>query len=412
MSEARQLRRELAGSYAVLALNGLVTLLLVPLYLRLLGAEHWGIVALCLTLQGALFALDAMLAPPVLRDVAAASADGSAYAVYRRYLRRYAAIALLVFVAGQVTLLLLPALAALPRDALVWPLRLVLVQFLFQFCNGAAIGYWNGRLQQPYANRRLAIALIAKHAAALTLLLVWRADALVWLLPFAVFGALEFLLNWLAVRRDATPSLRSADLPVVRTGVPVYAIAALLGLLGGQVDRLVLSLYLPPPEYGRYFLASTVVLSLLQLQVPLLRSFLPRLTTAVDPASVRRRMLAASLLLVALPSLLIACAAEPVAQLWLRDASVASAIAPWLRLMLPAVALLAVYAPFATELLAQARYRLLTRINALALLAQLCVLAAGVTLLGARVGGVAWLACALVQLAFVPLILRREPVHE
>lgn len=411
MSDAPPLRRELAGGYAVLVLNVLVTLLLVPLYLRLLGAEHWGIVALCLTLQGALFALDAMLAPPLLRDIAVASADGNAYAVYRRYLRLYGAIALGLFVAGQATLLLLPTLAALPRDALVWPLRLVLVQFLFQFCNNAAIGYWNGRLQQPYANRRLAVALLAKHAAALTLLLVWRADPLAWLLPFAVLGALEFGLNAYAVRRDA-PVPSSATPPASPPGVPAYALAALLGLFGGQVDRLVLSLYLPAVDYGRYFLASTVVLSLLQLQVPLLRSFLPRLTTAADPAAARRTMLNASLLLVALPSLLIALAAGPVMQLWLRDAAVAAVIAPWLSLMLPAVAVLALYAPFGALLLAQGRYGLLTRINALALLAQVGVLAAGVTLLGPRAGGFAWLACALVQLAFVPLILRREPVHE
>jgi O-antigen/teichoic acid export membrane protein len=405
------LRRELAGGYAVLALNALVTLLLVPVYLRLLGAAQWGNVAMCMTLQGALFAFDAVLAPPLLRDVAKAALPGGAHAVYRRYLRLYGAIALGVFVGGQTILLLLPALAGLPGDALVWPLRLVLVQFLFQFCNNAAIGYWNGLLQQRRANGRLAAALLSKHALALTLLLTWRADALAYLLPFALLGALEFAWNYRAVQRDARPSPAPAA-ALGASGVPAYAAAAVLGLIGGQIDRLVLSLYLPAAEYGRYFLAGTVVLSLLQLQVPLLRSLLPRLAAAEAPRAWLRAMLTASLLLIALPGLLIALAPERVARLWLHDAATAAAIAPWLSLMLPAVALLALYAPFGTLALGQGRYRLLTRIAALALLAQVAVLALGVATLGARTGGFAWLACALVQLAFVPSILRRTHAHD
>lgn len=403
-----RLRWELAGSYAGMTLNALITLLLLPVYVRLLGAAEWGGVALCMTLQGLLFAADAALSPPLLRDVAAAAAQGRQVAVYRRYLRLYGAIALGVFAAGQVLLLVLPLFGVLPADAPLWPLRLVLVQFLFQFCNNAAVGYWNGVLQQRRANLRLAAALLIKHAAALAVLVFWRADALAYLLPFAVVGAAEFVLNRRALLRASPAVPLSAVAATGGIDVAAYAAAAGLGLIGGQIDRIVLSLYLPAADYGCYFLASTVVLSLLQLQQPLLRSFLPRLATADPWQPWLWTMLRASLLLVALPSVLLSLAPEPFVRLWLHDAAAAAAIAPLLGLMLPAVALLAAYAPFGALLLGQRRYRLLTRINAVALLAQLLVLAAATTTLGAHAGGLAWLACALVQLAVVPLILRRR----
>lgn len=403
-----RLRWELAGSYAGLTLNALITLLLLPVYVRLLGAAEWGSVALCMTLQGLLFAADAALSPPLLRDVATAAAQGHQVAVYRRYLRLYGVIALGLFAAGQLALLLLPLFGALPAEVPLWPLRLVLVQFLFQFCNNAAIGYWNGVLQQRRANLRLAAALLIKHAAALALLMFWRADALAYLLPFAVVGAAEFVLNRRALLRAAPAAPPSAVAATNGIDVGAYAAAAGLGLIGGQIDRIVLSLYLPAVDYGRYFLASTVVLSLLQLQQPLLRSFLPRLATADPWQPWLWAMLRASLLLVALPSVLLSLAPEPLVRLWLHDAAAAAAIAPLLSLMLPAVALLAAYAPFGALLLGQRRYRLLTRINAVALLAQLLVLAVATAALGAHAGGLAWLACALAQLAVVPLILRRR----
>ena len=403
-----RLRWELAGSYAGLTLNALITLLLLPVYVRLLGAAEWGSVALCMTLQGLLFAADAALSPPLLRDVASAAAQGGQVTVYRRYLKLYGAIALGLFAVGELVLLLVPLFDALPRDTPLWPLRLVLVQFLFQFCNNAAIGYWNGVLQQRRANLRVAAALLIKHACALALLLFWRADALAYLLPFAVVGAAEFVLNRRALLRAAPAVPRSVAMAARGIDVGPYAAAAVLGLIGGQIDRIVLSLYLPAADYGRYFLASTVVLSLLQLQQPLLRSFLPRLATADPWQPWLWAMLRASLLLVALPSVLLSLVAQPLVRLWLHDAGAAEAVAALLGLMLPAVALLAAYAPFAALLLGQRRYRLLTRINAAALLAQLLVLAMATRTLGAYAGGLAWLACALTQLAVVPLILRRR----
>lgn len=434
MRRSPALLAELAGGYAHLALGALVSLLLVPAYLRLLGAGQWGIVALCLTLQGLLFMLDAALAPPLLRDVAEAAPQGRAGPVYASYLRLYALIGVVLFVLGQ-------AVLSVPQwvpDSAIVPLRLLLVQFLFQFCNAAAIGYWCGLHQQRRASLRLAAGLLAKHAAALLLLVFWQAQAVSYLLPFALLGMIEFVGNAVAVRREtreaadiaaapahATSGAADAALAVDATAVaatatvaaaPVrdvatasvtaYALAAACMALSGQIDRLVLALRLPAADYGHYFLASTVLLALLQLQLPLLRSYLPRLSAATPGWAVLRAHLGASLLLVALPALLLALCAPVVLRLWLGDAALATALAPTLRLLLCAAALLAACAPFSAWLLSRKAHAALTIAAGLAVLLQAALLLwlpASLAL-----GGIAWIAGAALQLVLLPLLCLQQ----
>jgi hypothetical protein len=78
-------------------------------------------------------------------------------------------------------------------DAL-WALHLALAQFFFQFSNNAAIGYWNGREQQRFANLRLAAFTLAKHALALMLLAIWNAGAATYMGAFSFIAALDFVL--------------------------------------------------------------------------------------------------------------------------------------------------------------------------------------------------------------------------
>ena len=169
------------ANYGYLAFLALIPVFAVPLYLHLLGTAVWGSVALCLTFQGFLFSLDMALGPLMLRDVARAAAGASAPWAYRRFLGIYAGAAAAVFALGMVVLALFAAYRAahaqpISADTLC-ALRLALVQFLFQFSNNAAIGYWNGLERQRLANLRLAAFTLAKHATALTFLIAWRASA-------------------------------------------------------------------------------------------------------------------------------------------------------------------------------------------------------------------------------------------
>ena len=93
-----------------------------------------------------------------------------------------------------------------PIDAdLSSALTIGLVQFVCQFSNNAALGYWNGLERQRLANARAAVFLLAKHALALLGVSLYWPSALAYLLPFAAIGAIVGLL----------PALRGMRLNIV-----------------------------------------------------------------------------------------------------------------------------------------------------------------------------------------------------
>lgn len=413
----RRLIENLLSNYGYIGLLAVVPLVLVPLYLRLLGATAWGDVALCLTLQGFLFSLDLAVGPLMLRDVARAAAGAQAPSMYRRFLRIYAGTAL------TVAALVLAALALIAdyRSARAEPMSadtlhalcLALVQFVFQFGNNAAIGYWNGLERQRLANLRLAGFTLAKHATALIFLTIWRADATAYMSAFVLVAAVEFAVNARRVLRE--PAMATADAPPPRTHDALgYAAAAMLGLAAAQIDRGYLSLALPRADYGLYFLVGVPMLTLFSLQMPIQRAYLPRLATAASPRRVAASILTLSLCLIAAPALLLAACPTTALGLWLHDPALAARGAPAFRLLMLAVAMNAAFAPAGLLLLNRHRNITIGALNALNLLVQTALLIGLTPRLGMLAGAVAWLACGLIQLAAAPWIWRSSggPAHE
>lgn len=395
-----RLALNLGSSYAHILLMAAVTLCAVPVYATRLGPQEWGIVALCLTLQGALHALDIMLAPLMLRDVARAAALGQAAHGYQRYRRLYGGLGLALGFAGGLLLLLLPP------GALTLPLALALLQFVLQFANHAAMGYWHGLQQQAQANLRLALFQALKHASALVIVCWVDPSAWAFLCPFVLIGALEWALNQ---RRVLAALPRTPAALATRTDwgdLRRYALAAGLGLLCTQIDRIVLSLALPLSAYGQYYLLCSLLLSALSLQVPVQRAFLPQIATASASRAPARAMLRTSLLLLVLPCLIAAAGAESLLRIWLGPTSLAPESTTTLQIMLVAAALIALYGPTGAEWLSQHQYRRLALLHGITLLLQLAILLGLGSTHGMLAGALAWLSLGLLQ-ALAALWARR-----
>jgi O-antigen/teichoic acid export membrane protein len=400
-ADTRRLGLNLGSSYANVGLMALITLFVVPIYRAALGAEQWGVLALCLTAQGLLFAIDTALGPPMVRDVARGAERRAEFAVFRRYLRVYGGVALGLFLAGQIAVSVWQRYGTVqPPDSLVIAMRLMLVQFVFQFANNAAIGFWNGLQRQQFSNFRIAGFLLGKHWIALMLVMFYEPAAWVYLVPFALVGAIEFAVNLRRVTREFKHYEihdESAEFAVSWSGLGLYGVAAAISIVSSQIDRVFLSLWLPATEYGTYFLVATLVLSAMGLQVPIQRAFLPRIAMAASSRRAVAGMWRASLLIVAAPCLLLAMFPEFALQLWLRDPALAYAGKDVLRLMFAGAALTAFYAASGTWLLSQARYGTLIAINLAGLLVQWLALVLLAPAVGAVAGGAAWLGCGIVQ---------------
>ena len=408
-SSKRQLIENLISNYGYIVFFALISVFVMPLYLRLLGAVGWGSVAVCLTLQGFLFSLDMALSPLMLRDVARAAVNAPAHWVYRRFLRIYATASAIVFVFGLILLELIANYRAARGESIsadmLWALRLALVQFLFQFSNNAAIGYWNGLERQRLANLRLVAFMLAKHALALMLIVTWSASASMYMGAFAIVAPIEFFLNYRRVGLEQTEAPLDA-FPQRRHDVLGYAAAALLGLATSQIDRGYLSLTLPAAEYGLYFLIGIPMLTFFSLQMPIQRAYLPRLATASSPSDVAVAILKVSFLLIAIPSLLLAAFPQLALNLWLHNPELAASGAPTFRLLMLTVAMSAISAPASLLLLNRHRNATIGALNLIVLFAQSVLLVWLTPRLGMLAGAIAWLACGLIQLAATPVIWR------
>jgi O-antigen/teichoic acid export membrane protein len=406
------LARNLAANYAYFAVTALVALFIVPVYAQQLGPLAWGQLAVCLTVLGFLLFLDLALAPVLVRDVAAAVASGGARQVYRHYLRAYGSFAAACFILGQVLVSLLEAgIAGLPPLAggFAWALRLMLVQFAFQLANAVVVGYWNGLQQQLRANLRLAAFTLLKHAGALACVLFWSPSALAYMVPFALLSMLEFALNARTLAHDGAAPAPGPEAPRVAgwQGIAAFGLAAALGLLTVQIDRLYLAQALDTEAFGRYYLLGYLAMAALNFHQPIQRVFLPRLAAARQQRSELVAMARVTLALIGLPCLLVALFPESVLRIWLHDETIARTGAETLRLLFLAVAVTALAAGPKLLLVHLNQSRLLVAVNATILVAQGLVLWLFADAFGMLAGGLAWLASAAIQAAVGALQWRR-----
>lgn len=404
---ASRLAQNVLSNYLTVVWMGGLSLALIPIYVGYLGPTQWGVVAVCMALQALWGLLDAGLSQIMPRDIARNTVSTQAH-VYRVYARAYALLGLTGFVIGQ---------AAMPWIVAHWfnqgagmdasaelALRLVLVQFVFQLANSANVGYWSGREQQTLANLRQCLFGTLKHVGALTMVLIWRADALAYLAPFAIVSAIEWWMNRRTILADIRSSARQsvtvADLRGLAREAGVLVIGVLVGMLVSQVDRIVLSRAVAIESFGHYVIVANLGLAFMQLQYPLMRAFLPSVVrgeVAGDAASYRRLGLWVVMACVA-PSLIAAAAAPWLLKIWLGNTVAAEIGVNPLRLILVAVAINAVYHIIYQRFVVRGKGRLIVYINTLSLVvaAPLCLHFA--QSFGITAGGVAWLAISTVQL--------------
>lgn len=426
MKPARVLILEnILANYAYVLVMGMVILAATPIYVRTLGSTQWGIVALCMTAQGALLILDAGLGQIMPREIARAAKTGHERHVYSVSLRVYAVIAILACIVGQlfVTPLaatLLPSDVTAPPVQLERSLRLVLLQFLFQFPNNAAIAYWNGTEQQKTSSIRLASFAVAKHGAALILVTWWQPTAIAYMLPFAAVSAVELAANALRITRqpkirdDARSPAAPISVIALLASTGGFSMAVILGMLTSQVDRLYLARSVSVELFGVYVVASNLALTLMHLHGPIQRAFLPRIVMSERPPwKLISQMLGLVSLACLLPCVVVSLWAEPILLLWLSNPPIAQAGAPVFQLIAVSVGLNGLYGCIYTLFIRENQHTRVIALNAVILAGQLVLLSVFTDRLSIAAGGWAWLLCSITQVTFgcVSLGLLRRKHH-
>lgn len=284
------LRRNVIANYLGAGWSALMNIAFVPLYIRCMGAEAYGLVGVFLVLQGMLSLLDLGMAPSIGREMAYVNLEhdaAGARALLRTVEWVVLALACAVFL---LVALLAPWLTAswlhlerVPASVAVHSIMLMggiiglrLVENVYR---SALIGL----------QRQVALNVVLASAATLRGAGSWWVLASVSASASAFFGwqllvacASVALFAWVVYRNLPLAEVRSGFSLARLHGVKQFAGGVMLitgmALLLSNLDKVLLSRLLPLDVFGRYTFAATIAQAPLGLVVPIVQAFYPRFT--------------------------------------------------------------------------------------------------------------------------------------
>ncbi|MDR3455260.1 MAG: oligosaccharide flippase family protein [Rhodoferax sp.] len=351
------LKRNILASYASQIYVTLVGILILPMYLKYMGAEAYGLVGFFTMLQAWFNLLDMGLTPTVARETARFRGGATDALSYRRLLR---ALQLIFF---SVALLGGGAMFAFSGHIAhgwlkVETLALAQVQLALQLMAiGVALRWMSGLYRGCISGSEALVWLGGFNAFVATLRFVGVLPILIWVghSP-AVFFTYQLLvavveLAGLAARAyglfPAVPqgqllgwspaSLFAPIKPVLKFSLTI-AFTSSVWVLVTQTDKLVLSKLLPLADYGYFTLAVLAASGVMMISGPISAALLPRmarLQAECDEAGLITlyRNATQMVAVIAIPACLtLAFFAEQVLWVWTGDAHAAAQAAPVLRL--------------------------------------------------------------------------------
>lgn len=285
------LKRNLVANYLGQGWVALMGIVFVPVYIRYLGIEAYGLIGIFAILLAWLALLDAGLNIPLAREMAGFTGGARPPADLRDLLRSIevvAATAALVVAAAVHfgaewlsthwlrTEHLPPQQVAL---AFSWMGAVTALRILESVYRSCLLG-----LQRQVEYNLLNTSMATLRGAGAVAVLAWVSPTLEAFFAWQGLMSLVFLaLLWLRARRALPPSPRPPAFSVAQLrSIGVFAGGTMtitfLGLLLTQTDKVLLSRLLSLAEYGYYTLASLVAGALYVLVSPVTQAWFPRLS--------------------------------------------------------------------------------------------------------------------------------------
>ncbi len=419
-----KLRDNLLAGFANSVWSALVGLAVVPLYLKYLGMEAYGLIGFFVTTQAVIQLLDMGLGPTITREVARCSASGDLKEAGKLVHSLAVVYWSLAGVIGLVVVWMAPAIAQswlqsaqLPREAVthaVMLMGLVLAsRWPIGLYQGALVGAHQLRVSSSvnimmvtFANVG-AVGVLILVSPTVTAFFGWQACVgLVYTLTIR-WAAWRVIGRSKDVRFDVAELKRIWRFSVGMSGI------ALSGLVFTQMDKILLSKILGLHEFGHYMLATAVVSGLYALIMPIYNVVYPRMSALVAAGDTEQltnlyrfgtRMFAAMLFPIAM---VLVVFSEDLVRVWTGDSHIASSVGPVISLLAVGTALNgAMFFPYALQL-AHGMTWIPLSIN----IGLMCFLVPMVVLLahtyGALGGAMAWLLSEMLYVMLGPGLTHR-----
>lgn len=407
------LRKNVIANYASQIYVAAIGILILPLYIKYMGAEAYGLVGVFTMLQAWFGLLDMGLTPTIARETARYRGGSMSALAYRQLFRALSVIFVFIAVLG---------------GGIIW--------FMSDFIANKWLNIEElGTREVIIAVQIMAISLALRWLGGLYRGVITGSERLVWLSGFNIviaslrfiavfvsmwlygFTPLVFFLHQLAVAFFEVsglffmtsllkPSLSKLAEPIGWSFKPIkpvlkfaltIAFTSSVWILVTQTDKLILSGILPLAEYGYFTLAVLVAGGIMILSTPISIVIMPRMarlhaeSKQDEMINVYRSSTQLVSVLAGSAAIVVAVYAEALVYAWTGDHSIASNAAPILRLYVLGNGVLAVAAfPYYLQYaLGNLRYHLIG--NAIIVLTLIPAVIIAATYYGGVGAGYAWL---------------------
>jgi len=346
------LRKNVIANYLGKGWTALIGIAFLPLYIKYLGMEAYGLIGVFAFLQAWLTLLDMGMTPTLTREMARYTAGAHTAQSIRDLLRSLEvisfAVALLIGIAIWFLATWLSAhwlqVETLPVEEVAHAISIigivVALRFIESLYRGAILGLqkqvWLSLVSAGLATLRWggAVCVLVWVAPSIELFFIWQGFVSALTIAVFVFAVYRYLPPLSQTARFSWVQLIN-----IRRFVGGLMLSILLSLLLLQVDKIILSRMLSLEMFGYYTLAGTVAAALYQLTGPITQAFYPRFAELVAKDSnaelIKTYHQGAQLVSVMIvpAALMLMFFSENILLLWTDNAAVAHNVAPLLTLL-------------------------------------------------------------------------------
>ena len=415
------LRLNILASYLSQIYLIIISIAILPFYIKYMGAEAYGLVGFFAMLQGLFNLLDFGLTPTISRQTAQYNAGVENALNFRRLFRALSLIFLVIAILGGGALYLLDNYIAthwlklnnLNIDEVLFCLQVMAICVALRWMTGLYRGVisgfehivWLSIVNSIIATLRFPGVLLYMYYFGFTVKSFFVFQLAIALIEFIVLAAKSFqLLPKVSTQEFIGWSIKPVK-PLLGFALTI-AVTSSIWVLFTQLDKFVLSGVLPLADYGYFTLAVLVAGGILQLSAPISAPIMPRMARlegGQQHEQMRQVYLNATqfiAVIVVTAGIVLAGVARPVLYAWTGDSNLALQAAPLLQLYALGNALLALAAfPYYLQYAkGNLRYHFIGNIVSVLILVP-CIVWAAIHY-GAIGAGWVWLLTQLVYLIF------------
>lgn len=332
------LGRNIAANYIGRTWTAVLSIILIPVYIRFMGVESYGLVGFFAALSSVLGILDLGIGATMNRELARRSVieeqTGSQRDLVRTLEVVYWGISLL---AGLIVIILAPYISStwikaqdLNPGLILRAVQLMGISLALQFPMSLYQGGLMGMQKQVLVNLILVITGTLRSGG--VILLLWLISPTIqtyfaWQVVMSLIGSLTFLIAiWTNLPRAENPARfrRSIILDIWKYAAAISA-SALIGIILSQLDKVILSKMLSLKMFAYYSIAGTVASAIWMIIIPFNTAIFPKLVQLHEKKQTKELKVffhqssqLLSLTLLPISALLIVFA-RPILLLWIKD---------------------------------------------------------------------------------------------